>query len=103
MRREADGSCARLLDEQNLVLLLYSVPWPPQGLYFKKEVNAVADMAGIKFRAYNTATARLAELDRMLPVQIEAAETEPGLSPPASRRRSSRRAPPAMTARSGST
>ena len=63
----------KLLDEQNLVLL-YSVPWPPQGLYFKKEVNSVADMKGVKFRSYNNATARLAELTGMLPVQIEAAE-----------------------------
>ena len=63
----------RLLDEQNLVLL-YSVPWPPQGLYFKKEVNSVEDMKGVKFRSYNSATARLAELTGMLPVQIEAAE-----------------------------
>ncbi len=63
----------KILDEQNLVLL-YAVPWPPQGLYFKKDVNSVADMAGVKFRSYNTATARLAELTGMLPVQIEAAE-----------------------------
>ncbi len=62
-----------LLANQNLHLL-YSVPWPPQGLYFKREVNSVADMEGIKFRSYNTATARLAELTGMLPVQIEAAE-----------------------------
>lgn len=62
-----------LLDEQNLVML-YAVPWPPQGLYFKKEVNSVADMKGIKFRSYNNATARLAELTGMLPVTIEAAE-----------------------------
>ena len=54
--------------------LLYSVPWPPQGLYFNKEVNSVADMEGIKFRSYNNATNRLAELTNMLPVQIEAAE-----------------------------
>jgi TRAP-type C4-dicarboxylate transport system substrate-binding protein len=62
-----------LLAEQNLTLL-YSVPWPPQGLYFNKEVNSVADMEGVKFRSYNNATARLAELTNMLPVQIEAAE-----------------------------
>lgn len=62
-----------ILDKQNLVLL-YSVPWPPQGLYFKKEVNSVADMKGIKFRSYNNATARLAELTGMSPVTIEAAE-----------------------------
>ena len=62
-----------MLADQNLTLL-YSVPWPPQGLYFKNEVNSVADMAGIKFRSYNNATARLAELTGMLPVTIEAAE-----------------------------
>ena len=28
-----------VLEEQNLVLL-YNVPWPPQGLYFKKEVGS---------------------------------------------------------------
>lgn len=62
-----------LLEEQNLTLL-YSVPWPPQGLYFNKEINSVGDMKGIKFRSYNNATNRLAELTGMLPVQIEAAE-----------------------------
>tara|TARA_R110002049_G_scaffold117332_2_gene270593 strand:- start:184429 stop:185418 length:990 start_codon:yes stop_codon:yes gene_type:complete len=62
-----------LLDEQNLVLL-YNVPWPPQGLYFKKEVNSVEDMKGVKFRSYNNTTARLAELTGMLPVTVEAAE-----------------------------
>ena len=61
------------LEEQNLKLL-YSVPWPPQGFYFKKEVNNVVDMEVIKFRSYNSATARLAELTGMIPVQIEAAE-----------------------------
>lgn len=67
------------LAEQNLVFI-YSVPWPPQGLYFKKEVNSVADMKGIKFRAYNAATARIAELAGMVPVQIEAAELSQALA-----------------------
>ncbi len=62
-----------LLAKQNLTLL-YAVPWPPQGLYFRDEVNSVADMKGIKFRSYNNATSRLAELTGMLPVTIEAAE-----------------------------
>jgi hypothetical protein len=50
------------------------VPWPPQGLYAKKEVNSVADMQGVKFRAYNAATSRLAELMGAVPTKIEAAE-----------------------------
>ena len=71
--KAAKPTLSKILDKQNLVLL-YSAPWPPQGLYFKKEVNSVADMKGIKFRSYNTTTARLAELAGMLPVTIEAAE-----------------------------
>jgi TRAP-type C4-dicarboxylate transport system substrate-binding protein len=69
----AKGAVEEALDGQNLVLL-YSVPWPPQGMYFNMEVNSVEDMKGVKFRAYNAATAKLAELTGMLPVQIEAAE-----------------------------
>lgn len=67
------------LAAQNLVLL-YSVPWPPQGFYFKKEVETIDDMAGTKFRAYNAATAKLAELTKMLPVQVEAAELTQALA-----------------------
>jgi len=62
-----------IMDKQNLVLL-YSVPWPAQGLYFKKPINSVADAKGIKFRGYNAATNELARLMGMNPVQIEAAE-----------------------------
>jgi TRAP-type C4-dicarboxylate transport system substrate-binding protein len=75
----AKDSVAAALDEQNLVLV-YSVMWPPQGFYFKKEVNSAADMQGIKFRAYNAATARIAELAGMVPVQIEAAELSQALA-----------------------
>ncbi len=73
LKAAAQDTLDGVLEKQNLVML-YSVPWPPQGLYFKKEINSTADMKGIKFRAYNAATGRLAELSGMLPVQIEAAE-----------------------------
>jgi len=69
----AEPTLEEVLAEQNLVLL-YSVLWPPQGLYFKDPVEEVADMEGVKFRSYNNATTRLAELTGMLPVVIEAAE-----------------------------
>jgi TRAP-type C4-dicarboxylate transport system substrate-binding protein len=69
----AEPAVSEALAEDNLHYL-YSVPWPPQGLYFRNPVNSVADMKGVKFRSYSTATARLAELTGMLPVQIEAAE-----------------------------
>ena len=54
--------------------LLYTVAWPPQGLYNKKEVKSAADMQGVKFRAYNAATERLANLLGAVPTKIEAAE-----------------------------
>ncbi len=54
------------------VKLLYSVPWPPQGLYTMKPVQSITDLKGIKFRAYNAATSRLAELMGALPTKIEA-------------------------------
>jgi len=68
-----------LLADQNMVLL-YAVPWPPQGLYTKKEINQASDLEGVKFRAYNAATARLAELTGAVPVQIEAAELSQALA-----------------------
>lgn len=75
----ASPKIAEALDAQNLVYL-YSVPWPPQGFYFKKEVKSAADMAGVKFRAYNSATSELAELTKMTPVQVEAAELSQALA-----------------------
>lgn len=71
--KAAKPELAKLMDSQNLVLL-YSVPWPPQGFYFNKDVNSVADAKGVKFRSYSAATARIAELMGMAPVQVEAAE-----------------------------
>ena len=77
--KAAKETVAAALDEQNLVYV-YSVPWPPQGFYMKKEVNLAADLNGVKFRAYNAATARIAELAGMVPVQIEAAELSQALA-----------------------
>ena len=56
------------------VRMLYAVPWTPQGLYSRKPVRTVADMKGVKFRAYNAITARLATLMGAIPTKIEAAE-----------------------------
>ncbi len=59
-----------LLDKQGL-MVLYAVPWPPQGLYAKKEINSLDDLKGVKFRAYNTATERVATLAGAVPTQVE--------------------------------
>ena len=67
------------LDKKGLVFL-YAVPWPAQGLYSKNEINSVADLEGLKFRAYNSATIRMAELTGMTPTKIEAAEISQAFS-----------------------
>jgi len=74
----------RLYDAQKPVLekllasqgmkLLYAVAWPPQGIFSKREVSSVADLRGIKWRAYSPATAKIAELIGAQPVQIQQAE-----------------------------
>ena len=56
------------------MMLLYSVPWPPQGIYSKKPINSAADLKGIKWRAYSPATARIAELVGAQAVTVQAAE-----------------------------
>src|SRR5258708_553343 len=56
------------------IKLLYTVPWPPQGIFSKKPINSVADMKGLKWRAYSPATARIAELVNAQPVTVQAAE-----------------------------
>jgi TRAP-type C4-dicarboxylate transport system substrate-binding protein len=54
--------------------VLYSVPWPPQGIYSTKPINSMADMKGLKMRAYNPYTSRIAELAGAQPVTIQVAE-----------------------------
>jgi len=56
------------------LMILYSVPWPPQGIYSTKPLNSVADMKGLKMRTYNPYTSRIAELAGAQPVTIQVAE-----------------------------
>ncbi len=54
--------------------LLFAPVWPPQGLFSKKPVNTVEDMKGVKFRAYDSSTTRLANLMGAIPTKTEASE-----------------------------
>ncbi len=69
----------KLLGSQGMKLL-YAVAWPPQGIYAKKEITSVADLRGIKWRAYSPATAKIAELIGAQPVTIQAAELSQALA-----------------------
>ena len=67
------------LAEQGMQLL-YSVAWPPQGIYSKKPLASAADLKGIKWRAYSPNTARIAELVGAQPVTVQAAEFSQALA-----------------------
>ena len=67
------------LAEQGL-MALYAVPWPPQGIYTKKPIAVAADLKGVKWRAYNPQTSRIAELVGAQPVTVQAAELSQALA-----------------------
>ena len=62
------------------MLLLFAVPWAPQGIYAKKDINTVADMKGLKWRAYNLGTARIGEMVGAQAVTVQAAELPPAMA-----------------------
>jgi len=64
---------AQRFEKQGLVLS-YMVNWPSQAFYSKTEISKVEDLKGARFRAYNAATARLAELMGATPVTVQSAE-----------------------------
>jgi TRAP-type C4-dicarboxylate transport system substrate-binding protein len=62
------------------MMMLFSVPWPPQGVYSKKPIASMADMKGLKWRSYSPQTARIGELIGAQPVTIQAAEVAQALA-----------------------
>lgn len=67
------------LASQGLMVLM-AVPWPPQGIYAKQDINSIADMKGIKWRSYNVGTARIGEIVGAQAVTIQAAELPQALA-----------------------
>lgn len=51
--------------------LLYVVPWPAQSLYTKEPVTSLADLKGVRMRAYSPSTSRLADLMGAVPTTIQ--------------------------------
>ena len=60
--------------------VLFAVPWPPQGIYAKTEINQIADMKGLSWRVYNAGTQRIAEIVGAYPVTIQAADLPQALA-----------------------
>lgn len=61
---------AERLERQRLKLL-FAVPWPPQGIYTEFPVETGDELEGVKMRAYNKSSERLAELFGAIPTQVE--------------------------------
>jgi len=62
------------------IKLLYTVAWPPQGIFTNKTLNSASDMKGLKWRAYSPATSRIAELVGAQPVTVQASELTQALA-----------------------
>ena len=60
--------------------LLFAVPWPANSFYAGKEIKSTADFKGVKFRAYNPVTGRLAELMGAIPVTVQQSEVPQAFS-----------------------
>ena len=58
------------LEDQGL-RLLFSVPWPPQGIYTNQAVESGDDLKNLSMRAYNTSSERIAQLTGAVPTQVE--------------------------------
>lgn len=54
--------------------LLYAGPWPSQGFFFKKEVNSIADITGLRQRAHNEMAAQLAKYMGTVPTTVQITE-----------------------------
>jgi TRAP-type C4-dicarboxylate transport system substrate-binding protein len=70
---------AKRFTEQGLTPL-FAVPWPPQGIYAKKEINTIGDMKGLSWRVYNAGTQRIAQIVEAFPVTIQAADLPQALA-----------------------
>ena len=60
----------KLLDKQGL-MVLFSVPWPGQSLYTKKDINTVDDLKGLKFRTYNPTLEKFVKHAGAAPTQVQ--------------------------------
>ncbi len=54
--------------------LLYTVPWPPAGLYAQAPIPTIEGLRGLRFRTFSPATNRFAALVGAQPTLVQAAE-----------------------------
>ncbi len=62
------------------IRLLYSAPWPPQGLYTPRAIETVEDLAGLKFRSYGPSAARFGDMLNLTVTNVAFAELSEALA-----------------------
>jgi len=60
--------------------VLYSVPWPAQGLYTTRQITRKLDFSGSRMRTYNPTTVRIAELLGASPVDVPMVQVSEALA-----------------------
>jgi TRAP-type C4-dicarboxylate transport system substrate-binding protein len=70
----ATAPAIRARFERQGLVPLFMVHWDAQGFYTRAPLTTVAELRGTRFRAYNTVTARMAELMGATPVTVQLAE-----------------------------
>ncbi|WP_432728324.1 TRAP transporter substrate-binding protein [Variovorax sp. W6] len=60
--------------------VLYAVAWPPQGLYSNRPLGGAGDLRGMRMRAYNDTTVRIATLMGAVPVDVPATGLDKALA-----------------------
>jgi TRAP-type C4-dicarboxylate transport system substrate-binding protein len=70
---------ASLLNQQGL-MILFAVPWPPEGLYSKRPLKQVSDLRGLKVRADDAVTVQLARHAGAIPTRIDLSDVPQAFS-----------------------
>jgi TRAP-type C4-dicarboxylate transport system substrate-binding protein len=61
-------------------MVLFAIPWPPQGIFANQEINQIGDFKGLSWRVYNAGTQRIAQIVEAHPVTIQAADLRQALA-----------------------
>lgn len=60
--------------------LLYSVPWPSQNFFIKKQIKTIDDLKGVRMRTYDRNTAEMVSKLGMVPQQLNNPDIVPALA-----------------------
>lgn len=60
--------------------LLYSVPWPSQNFFTKKQIKTIDDFKGVRMRTYDRVTAEMVSKLGMVPQQLNNPDVVPALA-----------------------